>query len=116
MRMAPAPQAPSGMNPRKALFVFAALLVGINVLSAIWDIRNERTLVERNALRDFSNLTALLTDQTARALEGTDLLLRAAANDISRTSIGDHAARTQRLKDRISGIPQIRAVLLLDRD
>src|SRR5438067_13494555 len=116
MRMAPAPQALSGMNPRKALFVFAALLVGINVLSAIWDIRNERRLVERNALRDFKNLTALLADQTARALEGTDLLLRAAATDISTAGIGDRVARTQRLKDRISGIPQIRATLLLERD
>jgi len=104
------------MTQRSALFVFGALLVGINVLSAIWDIRNERALVERNALRDFNNLTALLADQTARSLEATDLLLRAAANNISETGVGDPAARTLRLKDRVSGIPQIRAVLLLDRD
>ena len=104
------------MTQRSALFVFGALLVGINVLSAIWDIRNERALVERNALRDFNNLTALLADQTARALESADLLLRTAANDISAAGIGEHAARSQRLRDRISGIPQIRAVLVLDRD
>lgn len=104
------------MTLRRLLFAFAVLLVGINVLSAIWDIRNERARVERNALRDFNNLTALLTDQTARALESVDLLLRAAANAISTTGIGDPAARALRLKDRISGIPQIRAVVLLDRD
>ena len=104
------------MTLRKALFAFCALLVGINVLSAIWDIRNERTLVERNALRNFNNLTALLADQTARSLESVDLLLHAAANDISRTGVGEPATRALRLKDRVSGIPQIRAVLLLDRD
>jgi PAS domain S-box-containing protein len=104
------------MTLRTALFVFGALLVGINVLSAAWDIRNERVLVERNALRNFNNLTALLADQTARSLESADLLLRAAVNNISANGIGDPAARALRLKDRISGIPQIRAVLLLDKD
>ena len=46
-------------------------------------------VVERNRLRDFNNLTALLADQTARSLESIDLLLRAAANDISATGVGD---------------------------
>ncbi len=100
----------------RLLFALAALLVGINVLSAIWDIRNERRLVERNALRDFNNLAGLLADQTARALESVDLLLRAATSDVSASGVGAPSARAQRLKDRISGIPQIRAVLLLDRD
>ena len=104
------------MTQRSALFVFGALLVGINVLSAIWDIRNERALVERNALRDFTNLTALLADQTARSLESVDLVLREAANDISAKGVGEPGARAFRLKDRIAGIPQIRAVILLDRD
>src|SRR5258707_15813170 len=104
------------MTQRSALFVFGALLVGINVLSAIWDIRNERALVERNALRDFNNLTAILADQTARAVESADVLLRAAANNISTAGLGDSAVRIQRLRDRMSGIPQIRAILLLDRE
>ncbi len=104
------------MTLRRMLFAFGALLVGINVLSAIWDIHTNRGRVERDALRDFNNLTALLANQTARSLESTDLLLRAAAADISETGVGDPAARTLRLRDRISGIPQIRALLLLDRD
>ncbi|HEY4040145.1 MAG TPA: PAS domain S-box protein [Burkholderiaceae bacterium] len=111
-----ASQGLAGMTPRRALFAFAALLVGINVLSAVLDIRNERALVERNALRDFNNITALLADQTARSLESVDVLLRAAANDISAKGVGEPSARALRLKDRISGIPQIRAVVLLDRD
>src|SRR6202171_4659086 len=116
MQAPPAPRGLSDMNLRKALFAFGALLVGINVLSAVWDIRNERALVERNALRDFNNLTALLADQTARSLESVDLLLHAAANDISTAGVGQPEARALRFKDRISGIPQIRAVILLDRN
>lgn len=90
----------SGMTLRGPLFAFAAVLVGINVLSAVWDIRNERTLVERNALRDFNNLTALLADQTARSMESADVLLRGAAHDISTAGLGEPAARAIRLKDR----------------
>jgi signal transduction histidine kinase/CheY-like chemotaxis protein len=108
------PQGLSGMTLRRLLFALGALLVGINVLSAIWDVRNERATVESSALRNFNNLTALLADQTARSLESVDLLLRPAANDISAAGVGDRAARARRLKDRISGIPQIRALLLLD--
>jgi signal transduction histidine kinase len=106
----------SGMTLRRLLFALGAVLVAINVLSAIWDIRNERAVVERDTLRDFNNLTALLADQTTRSLESIDLLLAAAANEISASGVGEPAARALRLKDRISGIPQIRAVLLLDRD
>jgi signal transduction histidine kinase len=104
------------MTPRRALFAFGAVLVSINVLSAIWDIRNGRAMTERNALRDFNNLTAILADQTARALEAADVLVRAAANNISATGFGDPQARVQRWKDRTAGIPQIRAILLLDRE
>jgi signal transduction histidine kinase/CheY-like chemotaxis protein len=110
-----APEGLSGMTLRRLLFVVGAVLVGINVLSAIWDIRNERALVERNALRDFINLTSLLANQTAISLESADLLLRAAANDIAATGLGDPATRVVRLKDRVSGLPHIRALLVLDR-
>jgi signal transduction histidine kinase len=115
----PAPAAPtglSGMTLRRMLFAVGAVLIGINVLSAVWDVRNQRVLVERNALRDFNNLTKLLADQTARSLESIDLVLRSAANSISTAGMGEPALRATRLKDRISGIPQIRVVLLLDRD
>jgi PAS domain S-box-containing protein len=116
MRLPSATRGLSGMTLRRMLFALGAVLVGINVLSAIWDIRNERAVVERNALRDFNNLTALLADQTARALESVDLLLHAAAGDISTAGVGPPEARALRFKDRISGIPQVRAVIVLDRN
>jgi signal transduction histidine kinase/CheY-like chemotaxis protein len=110
------PQGLSGMTLRRLLFALGAVLVGINVLSAIWDIRTERALVERNALRDYGNLTRLLANQTSIAIESADLLLRAAANDISTYGVGDPAARIARLRDRVSGLPHMRAVLMLDRN
>jgi signal transduction histidine kinase len=102
------------MTLRRLLFALGAVLVGINVLSAAWDIRNERDIVERNSLRDFRNLTSLLADQSARSLESIDLVLRDAASDMSTQGVGDPGARALRLQDRISGIPQIRALIVLD--
>src|SRR5258706_12216505 len=90
----------SGMTLRRMLFALGAVLIGINVLSAVWDIRNQRALVERNALRDFNNLTSLLADHTARALDATDVRLRGPANEISTAGLGDAAVRAARLKDR----------------
>jgi len=100
---------------RRMLFALGAVLIGINLLSAVWDVRNDRGLVERDALRDFNNLTALMADQTARSLESVGVLLSAAAGDISSTGVGEPSARGLRLRERVSGIPQIRAVLVLDR-
>ena len=52
----------------RALVALGIVLVAINVGSAIWDIRAERTLTERRAQRDFSNLTRLLAEQTSASL------------------------------------------------
>ncbi|HSD43341.1 MAG TPA: PAS domain S-box protein [Burkholderiales bacterium] len=98
------------------LLAFGALLVGINVLSALSDIHSERAAVEHDALRDFSNLTGLLAEQTAQSLESVDQLLDAAVSDMKATGIGDAVAREARLRDRISGMPQLRALLLLGPD
>jgi PAS domain S-box-containing protein len=106
----------SRITLRGALFAFGALLVGINVVSALWTIRIDRVRVEGDALRNFSNLTALLAEQTARSLESVELLLDAAVSDMKATGIGELAAREARLKDRISGIPQVRSLLLLGPD
>src|SRR5271154_4713579 len=99
------PRILSGMTPRRMLFALGALLVGINVLSAVWDIRNERELVERNTLRDFNNLTALLADQTARSLESADILVSGPANGVPVSGVGDVSPPARRFRDRISGIP-----------
>src|SRR5678816_4746629 len=77
----------SGISLTRALVGLGAVLVTINVCSAIWDIRADRERVQQRAQRDFSNLTRLLAEQTAASLEAVDLMLR----DAVRTS---SAART----------------------
>ncbi len=101
---------------RRGLFAFGALLVGINVASALWSVRADRARVEQDALRNFSNLTALLAEQTAGSLGSVDLLLDAAASDMRATGMGEPAARETRLRDRISGVPQVRSLLLVGPD
>ncbi len=106
----------NSLTLRRLLFALGALIVAVNVLSAIWDLRNSRAVVERDALRNFSNLTSLLADQTARSLESIGILLHQAALDISRDGVGNPQLRARRLADRISGFPRIRALLVLDRN
>src|SRR5215831_14244191 len=116
MRPALARPSRSRITLRGVLFALGALLIGINVVSALWTVRTDRARVEQNALRDFSNLTALLTEQTARSLESVNLLLEATTSDMRATGIGELEAREARLRDRLSGIPQVRSLLLLDAD
>ena len=52
----------------RALVALGVLLVAIIVGDAIWDIRVDRDRTERRAQRDFTNLTNLLTEQTAASL------------------------------------------------
>src|SRR5262245_4832882 len=106
----------SPISLRGALFAFGALLVGINIASALWTVRTDRARVEQDALRNFSNLTALLAEQTARSLESVNLLLDATVSEMRAVGLGDPAVREARLKDRISGIPQVRSLLLLGQD
>jgi PAS domain S-box-containing protein len=101
---------------RRGLFAFGVLLVGLSILSALWTVRSDRARVEAEASRNFANLTALLAEQTARSLESVDLVLAAATSDMRVRGIGDPTVREVRMKDRISGITQIRSLLLLGPD
>ena len=99
---------------RRLLFIVGVLLVSVNVLSAIWDLRNSRVVVQRDAERAYGNIATLLADQTARSLESIQIVVEQAAGDISRNGIGDPRIRSQRLADRIAGLPRIRDMLILD--
>jgi PAS domain S-box-containing protein len=96
----------------RALVGLGALLVAINVCSAIWDIRAERSRTERAAQRAVSNVTSLLAEQTAASLESADLILR----DAQRSGSADRvAAVVPRLREELAHSPQIAAILVLDR-
>jgi PAS domain S-box-containing protein len=95
----------------RALFALAMLLVAINVGKAVWDMRMERQRTERDALRGFSNLTNLLSEQTAASLEAVDLVLRDALREGRKERI---AAMAPRLRDELAHVPQVAALLVLD--
>ncbi len=101
---------------RRALIAFGALLVAINVGSALWSIRFDRARVERDALRSFSNLAALLAEQTAGSLEAVELLLRDVGSEIDAAGVGDREALRERLRARVAGMPQVRALLVIGPD
>jgi signal transduction histidine kinase/CheY-like chemotaxis protein len=103
--------AASRITLRGALIALGVLLVIINVGAAVWDAQADRERTERRALRDLSNLTSLLAEQTASALEAVDLVLR----DVVREGTAAQAAAiTPRLRDEMVRIPQVSAFLVVD--
>ena len=95
-----------------ALIALGTLLICINIASAIWDIRAERGRTERRTLRDFTNLTSLLAEQTAASLEAVDLVLRDAQRSGGAAAV---AASAPRLRDELIHVPQVAAILVLDQ-
>jgi PAS domain S-box-containing protein len=91
----------------RALISLGLLLVAINIGSAIWDVRKAYERNERRVLRDFSNMTRLIAEQTATSLEAIDLILRAV-----RTK-GASEVMPQ-VRDELARIPHIASVLVLD--
>src|SRR5229473_3381637 len=113
MPTAAARSAASRITLTRALVALGVVLVGINVASAIWDVRSDRDRTELRARRDLSNLSALLSEQTAAALEAVDLVLRDAVRDGTTAKV---AAMTPRLRDEMVHIPQVAGFLVLDAD
>ena len=109
-------QAFPNLTLRRLLFVVGALLVSVNLLSAIWDLRNSHTVVERNAEREFANLATLLGGQTERSLESIAVFVEQAAGDMSRHGVGDLETRKRRLGDGIAAFSRARGVIVLDRE
>ena len=111
MSAAAIPSAGSRITLRGALIALGVLLVIINVGSAVWDALTDRERTELRAQRDFSNLTSLLAEQTASALEAVDLVLREAVREGSAAKV---AGAAPRLRDEMVHVPQVAAFLVLD--
>jgi hypothetical protein len=95
----------------RALIALGLVLVGINVGSAIWDIRSAYDRTERRALRYYANMTRLLAEQTAASMEAVDLILR----DAVRTGRAGEVADVQtRVGEELLRVPQIGAMMVLD--
>ncbi len=108
-----AARAASRITLTRALVALGAVLVAINVASAIWDARTDRDRTELRSRRNLSNLSGLLSEQTAAALEAVDLVLRDAVRDGTTAKV---AAMMPRLRDEMIHIPQVAGFLVLDAD
>jgi PAS domain S-box-containing protein len=94
----------------RGLIALGLVLVGINVASAIWDVRKAYERTERRALRDYSNMTRLLAEQTAASLDAVDLILHA----VRTKTAAEVVASVPKFRDELPRIPQIAALLVLD--
>ena len=103
--------AASRITLTRALVALGVVLVGINVASAIWDARTDRDRTELRARRNLSNLSGLLSEQTAAALEAVDLVLRVAVRN---GATAKAAAMMPRLRDEMIHIPQVAGFLVID--
>ncbi|HEX6297221.1 MAG TPA: PAS domain S-box protein [Burkholderiales bacterium] len=83
----------------RALIALGIVLVLINIASGVWDVRTAHERTEHRAQRDFTNVTRVLAEQSAAALEAADLVLR----DAMRRGVTD-AGR----------LPHLAAVLLFN--
>jgi signal transduction histidine kinase/ActR/RegA family two-component response regulator len=101
------------MTLRRALVALGCVLVVINVAAAVWDLRIDRERTEARARRELSNLSRLLSEQTAAALEAVDLVLRDAVRD---GTAAKAAVMMPRLRDEMIHIPQLAAFLVADAD
>jgi signal transduction histidine kinase len=103
----------SRLSLRPALIALGCVLVAINVAAAVWDARIDRERTELRARRDLSNLSGLLSEQTAAVLEAVDLVLRDAVRD---GTAAKAAAMAPRLSDEMIHIPQVTAFLVIDAE
>jgi len=103
----------AGMSLTRALVGLGVLLVAINIASAVMHVRIDRERTEQRARRDVSNLSGLLSEQTASALEAVDLVLRDAVRDGTAANV---AAMTPRLRDETVHLAQVAAFLVVGAD
>ena len=107
-------------RPRNAVKILAFLAVtsiAVVTVFVLWDLR-QREL--NGALTETKSLTRLLTEDTAEALHGADLVLRGTQEALqspfgAKTPL-DSAAIHEILSDRISGVQQIAALFVVDKD
>jgi PAS domain S-box-containing protein len=95
----------------RALIALGLVLVGINVGSAIWDVRSAYDRAERRALRYYGNMTRLLAEQTAASMEAVDLILRDAVRSGRASKVAEGITR---VGEELLRVPQIGAMMVLD--
>ncbi len=114
-----------GMDIRKisapaALAAFGVLTVAVVIVATIAILVNLRARELKRVEREVDNLSHILAEQTTRAVQGVDLVLRDAADRLKQGQasgflMDDQSIHTL-LRARISGVPQVRSLLVTGRD
>ncbi len=107
-----------GVKPTRALIAFALLAV-LAVLAGtaliLWNLHNRELA---RAEREIGNLCELLTEQTERALQSVDLVLRGTRDRLREGEAAGFLMEPKAvhtlLRARIAGIPQISSLVLVD--
>ncbi len=116
---------PSAVRPRRILLLAGVIVVAGLCAATAWVVWQLRAQEIRAAKRELITLDVLLVEETERALQSVDLVLRnlqekiaadgvASAEDYARTQSGPETHELLRAK--ITGIPQIQAVALIGAD
>lgn len=103
-----------------ALVAFGVLTVAVVIVATIVILVNLRARELGRVEREVDNLSPILAGQTTRAVQEVDLVLRDATDRLKqgRASgflMGDRSVHTV-LRARISGVPQVRSLLVRGRD
>ncbi len=106
------------LRPTTALALFSALTGAAVILGTVWLLWELRDRELARAEREVANLAQILAEQTARAVQSADLMLRNTQeriqSDESSGFLMDEKGIHRLLSARVSGVPQVRAMSIFD--
>ena len=120
-----APSADDGamlrLDARPHTRIFGALAIAGIVAAAIGIIFHLRAIAVENGSREMRNLSAVLAEETARTLQGVDLVLASIDGEMDRHPVLDRESDAARaahamLEDKIAGVPQIAQASVVGAD
>lgn len=106
------------LRPTTALALFSALTGAAVIFGTVWALWELRDREIARTEREAANLAHILAEQTARAVQAADLMLRNTVEriqaDESSGFLMDEKGIHRLLSARISGAPQVRAMSIYD--
>ncbi len=122
MSATPDPPGPGGRSlsiPATSAVLAAVFALAIVIVASTALILGElRSRQIADAEREVANLSRILAEQTARTLQSVDLILKSAIERVregqTRPRLMEEATVRALMRARITGVPQIRALFILD--
>jgi len=94
--------------------VLAVLAIGV---FQVYDVVRRHDIVMQTTERDFTSLVRVLAEQTARAVQAVDVVVRDTAADAGAIAVSSgRQALQQRLRDRILAMQQVGELAIIGPD